>query len=93
MKVLEERLMYLFIVFCNELLCFYSILAQGLSFVRIHFSFPSLPHLVLISLPMLSQQVDLKVSPYSPYLCSELCFIFGAFVLLVICSALHFKAW
>ena len=36
--------------------------------MRIHFSFPSLPHLVLISLPMLYQQVDLKVSPYFPYL-------------------------
>ena len=41
--------------------------------MRIHFSFPSLPHLVLISIPMLYQQVDLNVSPYFPYLCSELC--------------------
>jgi hypothetical protein len=48
MKVLEERLMYLFIVFCKDLLCLSnSILAQGLSFVRLHFLFPSLPHLVL----------------------------------------------
>ena len=54
-------------------MCFYSILAQGLSFVRIHFSFPSLPHLVLISIPMLYQQVDLNVSPYFSYLYSELC--------------------
>ena len=48
MKVLEERLTYLFVVFCKDLLCLsYSILAQGLSFVRLHFLFPSLPLLVL----------------------------------------------
>ena len=48
MKVLEERLTYLFVVFCKDLLCLpNSILAQGLSFVRSHFSFPSLPLLVL----------------------------------------------
>ena len=41
MKVLEERLMYLFIVFCKDLLCIpNSILAQGLSFVRYIFCFP-----------------------------------------------------
>ena len=48
MKVLEERLTYLFVVFCKDLLCLPNwILAQGLSFVRSHFSFPSLPLLVL----------------------------------------------
>ena len=48
MKVLEERLTYLFVVFCKDLLCLsYTILAQGLSFVRLQFLFPSLPLLVL----------------------------------------------
>ena len=48
MKVLEERLTYLSVVFCKDLLCLsYSILAQGLSFVRLLFLFPSLPLLVL----------------------------------------------
>ena len=38
----QEGLMYLFIVFCKDLLCLSnSILAQGLSFVRLHFLFLS----------------------------------------------------
>ena len=61
MKV-EERLMYLFIVFCKDLLCIpNSILAQGLSFVRLHFLFPSLPHLVL---NFISGSFDLPISVF-----------------------------
>ena len=93
MKVLEERLMYLFIVCLQGTsLCFYSILAQGLSFVRLHFSFPSLPHLVLNSFPMLYQLFDLAVSPYFFYWSSEFCFVYDAFVLIFHYSALHFRA-
>ena len=67
MKVLEERLMYL-IVHCGlqgSSLCTLSILAQGLSFVRLQFLFPSLPHLVLTYIQGSYRQVDLSVPPVS----------------------------
>ena len=67
MKVLEERLTYLFVVFCKDLLCIsYTILAQGLSFVRSLFLFPSLPLLVLffisISFVMRNSLVHLQLN-------------------------------
>ena len=63
MKVLEERLMYLFIVFCKDLLCIpNSILAQGLSFVRYIFCFP--PSHTLFVLNFISGSFDLPISVF-----------------------------
>ena len=66
MKVLEERLTYLFVVFCKDLLCIsYSILAQGLSFVRSLFLFPSLPllGLYLISISFITLNLLVHLQP------------------------------
>ena len=83
MKVLEERLMYLFIVFCKELLCV-SIPFWLKDFHLCVYIFRFPPSLTLFSI--LSQccinSLISHVSPYFFYWCSEFCFVFEAFVLM-----------
>ena len=96
MKVLEERLMYLFIVFCKDLLCIpNSILAQGLSFVRYIFCFPpshtlfSILFLGLFDLPisvfhLAFTTFDSHDAPLSGLRVIGLCFCVGVSGLIVI---------
>ena len=65
MKVLEERLMYLFIVFCKDLLCIpfhFGSRTFICAFTIFCFS-PSLPHLVLMFSYGSCRPSDLSVSP------------------------------
>ena len=64
MKVLEERLMYLFIVFCKELLCVsIPFWLKDFHLCVYNFLFPSLPHLVLMFSYGSCRPSDLSVSP------------------------------
>ena len=94
MKVLEERLMYLFIVFCKELLCVsIPFWLKDFHLCVYIFRFPPLPHpCSRFSINIASKGRSRCFTQFLSYCCSEVCFIYKAFVLLVLYSALHFKA-